>query len=167
MTNRDSSSETVVLKSPRTPRINSPRKSAAPASPSGDSNTQYTSEELVPWHSLHSAEIACQLLETDPESGITPRVAEDRLHLYGRNALTPPPKASLLMRIWAQVNNILVLILIAAAVVSGILEEWAEVGLIAGVSNPTLTTTSRHRVGGQPGQSSPNDLKRPLLLPIP
>lgn len=32
-----------------------------------------------------------------------------------------------LRKLWEQVNNILILILVVAAIVSGIIEEWAEV----------------------------------------
>ncbi len=37
------------------------------------------------------------------------------------------------MRLFLQINNILIYILLAAAIVSGALSEWAEVGLIVGV----------------------------------
>lgn len=37
------------------------------------------------------------------------------------------------MRLFLQINNILIYILLVAAIVSGALSEWAEVGLIVGV----------------------------------
>lgn len=43
------------------------------------------------------------------------------------------------MRLWEQINNALVYILIVAAVVSGILQEWKEVALIIGVIAINIT----------------------------
>lgn len=44
-----------------------------------------------------------------------------------------PPHAGFFKRLWMQLNNILIFILVAAAIVAGILRDWAEVGLIIGV----------------------------------
>jgi len=54
---------------------------------------------------------------------------------YGLNELPPPKKTPFYMKLWAQLNrdNILIFILIGAAIVVGILEEFAEVGLICDV----------------------------------
>ncbi|RYY38050.1 HAD family hydrolase [archaeon] len=47
--------------------------------------------------------------------------------------MTPPYRPGLLKRIWAQVANIIMCILLAAAIVAGILRDWPEFGLIVGV----------------------------------
>lgn len=52
---------------------------------------------------------------------------------YGPNALTPPKKPSFFAKLWAQLNNVLIFILLAAAVVVAGLQEWIEFGLILGV----------------------------------
>jgi hypothetical protein len=55
------------------------------------------------------------------------------LHSYGPNALTPPKKPGFWAKLWAQLNNVLIFILLAAAVVVAGLQEWIEFGLILGV----------------------------------
>lgn len=52
---------------------------------------------------------------------------------YGPNALTPPKKPGFFAKLWAQLNNVLIFILLAAAVVVAGLQEWIEFGLILGV----------------------------------
>lgn len=52
---------------------------------------------------------------------------------YGPNALTPPKKPGFFAKLWAQLNNVLIFILLAAAVVVAGLKEWIEFGLILGV----------------------------------
>ncbi len=47
---------------------------------------------------------------------------------YGRNALTPPQKPGLLVKLWLQVNNIMIwILLVSAAIVAG-LQSWIEFG---------------------------------------
>jgi len=65
--------------------------------------------------------------------GLSKQEAAARLDKYGYNELTPPPKATFLMKLFLQVNNILIYILIAATILSAILEEWKEVALICAV----------------------------------
>jgi magnesium-transporting ATPase (P-type) len=47
--------------------------------------------------------------------------------------LTPPKKPGFWAKLWAQLNNVLIFILLAAAVVVAGLQEWIEFGLILGV----------------------------------
>lgn len=56
-----------------------------------------------------------------------------RLRDFGPNRLTPADKPGFLARLWGQLNNILIYILIAAAIVEGALQSWAEFGLVLGV----------------------------------
>jgi magnesium-transporting ATPase (P-type) len=84
----------------------------------------------LPWHHLTIGEVF-RLLETDPARGITNAEALHRqMATFGRNVMTPAKRLGFFGRLWAQVNNILIWILLAAAVVSGVLAEWAEVALI-------------------------------------
>jgi hypothetical protein len=57
----------------------------------------------------------------------------NRLKDFGPNRLTPADKPGFLARLWAQLNNILIYILLAAAIVEGALQSWAEFGLVMGV----------------------------------
>lgn len=56
-----------------------------------------------------------------------------RLKDFGPNRLTPADKPGFLARLWGQINNILIYILLAAAIVEGALQSWAEFGLVFGV----------------------------------
>lgn len=95
----------------------------APALVKRDNNNgSVNGEAAVEWHALPNAAEACRVLLVDSKVGLTDAEAAQRLQVHGKNALTPPEKPTLLKRIWQQVNNILVLILIAAAVVSGVLK---------------------------------------------
>ena len=52
--------------------------------------------------------------------GLTSAEAEQRLNKYGRNRLEEGKRTSILKRILAQISDPMVLVLIAAAVISGI-----------------------------------------------
>jgi magnesium-transporting ATPase (P-type) len=88
--------------------------------------------EAVDWHSTPPEEVLC-LLGCKADLGLAEQEVAERRARHGRNELTPPKKIGFLKRLFLQINNILIFILLAAAIVSGALSEWAEVGLIVGV----------------------------------
>lgn len=67
-----------------------------------------------------------QELDTNLEKGLSSEEINKRLQSYGPNALKEPPPRSLLSMFIAQLKEVLVLILIIAAFVSGALGEWAD-----------------------------------------
>ena len=77
------------------------------------------------WYSLDIQE-CCWELGTHPEQGLDLNEAAARLKEYGPNALQEKPPRSLLSMFLGQMKEILVLILIAAAVISGIIGEWED-----------------------------------------
>jgi magnesium-transporting ATPase (P-type) len=99
--------------------------------------------EVVYWHSK-TKEDCLGILGVSPNSrneGLTTAEAKKRLEEYGPNKMTEKEKVTLLQRIWKQVSNVLVGILVFVAVVSlikGILAKdgedritnFIEVGLI-------------------------------------
>lgn len=85
--------------------------------------------EEVPWHAIVQMEDVCQELESSME-GISTAEAEARLATHGYNRLKPQKGRTLLQKIWEQLNNILIYVLVIAGIVSGVFEEWAEMGLI-------------------------------------
>ncbi len=89
-------------------------------------------EKSVAWHST-SAQDALLRLDSKADSGLADRDVEERREKFGRNELTPPKKIGFLMRLFLQINNILIYILLSVAIVAGILRDWPEVGLIVGV----------------------------------
>jgi len=67
-----------------------------------------------------------QLMDTDVEIGLSEEEANNRLNEYGANKLTGSKSRTLIQRIFAQINNVLIYVLIVAAVISGILGEVAD-----------------------------------------
>ena len=65
-----------------------------------------------------SVETTLQELKSDPASGLSANEAQSRLAQYGTNRLKSAKKKSLVLRILAQFKDFLVIILVAAAVVS-------------------------------------------------
>lgn len=84
-----------------------------------------------PFHCMTKEEAIAELgLSADiRRKGLTTAEAKARLEQYGYNQLTEKEKVTLLQRIWKQVNNVLVAILVFVAVVSlakGIATDKAE-----------------------------------------
>jgi Ca2+-transporting ATPase len=79
----------------------------------------------TPWHTL-SSEAALQQLSTDPDTGITSEVAAQRLKISGPNELEERSGRSPWRLLWEQFTATMVLILIAAGVVSLFLQKWQE-----------------------------------------
>jgi len=76
------------------------------------------------WYTKGVQEIG-QEMGTSLTSGLTQDAAKKRLEQYGPNQLKERPRPGFLSRLWDQINNFLVLILIAAAIVSGLI-GWNE-----------------------------------------
>jgi len=103
----------------------------------------HPSAKNIPWHSLDK-EACFRELGCGPDLarvGLTSSEAKARLETYGYNKLSEKEKVTLLQKIWAQVANVLVGILVFVAVVSAIraitandsdtiITNWIQVGLI-------------------------------------
>ncbi len=81
------------------------------------------------WYFLEAQE-ACDALGTNPGQGLSAIEAAERLRVHGPNALKKKPPRGLLSMFAGQMKEILVLILLAAAVISGILGEWEDAVVI-------------------------------------
>ncbi len=77
------------------------------------------------WHQIPVANVL-EELATAGELGLTSQEAGERLGHYGANALREAPPPSFLQLLWDQFNNFLVLILIAASVLSLVLGDTLE-----------------------------------------
>ena len=97
-----------------------------------------------PWHCMSREEVCkeMKLPEDIRKNGLTSAQAKERLEKFGENKLTEQEKESLLQKIWNQVNNVLVGILVFVAVISAIsaitdigdpVQSWIQVGIIFGV----------------------------------
>lgn len=99
---------------------------------------------VPPWHCMTKEEVIAEMkLPADIRRvGLTTKQAEERLEQFGENRLTEQEKESLLQKIWNQVNNVLVGILVFVAIISAVsaiagigdpIQNWIQVGIIFGV----------------------------------
>ena len=97
----------------------------------------------IPWHAMELDAVYKELGKNADlvKSGLTTAEANERLAQYGENKLSEKRKVTLLERIWKQVANVLVGVLLFVAAVSAvraatasdgqvILTNWIQVGLI-------------------------------------
>jgi magnesium-transporting ATPase (P-type) len=83
------------------------------------------------WHAKEAGEVLTVLNGT--ESGLYSAEAARRLQEYGHNVLPDPEKAGALRRFLGHFNNMLIYILLAAALFTAFLEEWVDMGVILAV----------------------------------
>jgi P-type Ca2+ transporter type 2C len=102
------------------------------------------SRRVPPWHCMTKEEVLKELdLPNDiRKKGLTDAQANERLEKYGENKLTEKEKETLLQKIWKQINNVLVGILVFVAIISAIsaivgignrMQNWIQVGIIFAV----------------------------------
>ncbi|MEF3696806.1 HAD-IC family P-type ATPase [Desulfolutivibrio sp.] len=84
------------------------------------------------WHHLSPEEVM-DLLGTDPRKGLDILEAKRRQGDFGANVLTGRPGKTALERLLLQFHQPLVYILIVAAIVTAVLGEWLDAGVICGV----------------------------------
>ncbi len=84
------------------------------------------------WHALDSSEILREL-DSDPTLGLSAHEAAQRRLRYGPNQLTPKQGLRLYQLFLSQLNQPLVLILIAATLITTALGEYVDAGVIGAV----------------------------------
>ncbi len=84
-----------------------------------------------PWHASDVQEVY-KHFETSTE-GLTDETAQERLKTHGPNALPGGKKTGPLKRFLKQFQNVLIYILLAAAGVTALLQEWLDMAVILGV----------------------------------
>lgn len=85
-------------------------------------------QDQQPFHLLEKEEVL-KRLETR-EEGLTSEQAAQLLERYGKNMLQEAKPKSLLAKFIEQFKNVMIFILLAAAVLSGILGEWTDTIII-------------------------------------
>ena len=75
----------------------------------------------------------CLLLRTDAQKGISVREAQNRLRINGPNALQETGRRSALEAFLRQLNDPLIYVLLAAALISVFLKEFSDAGIILAV----------------------------------
>ena len=86
----------------------------------------------VAWHQL-TAEEAVARQETDLSRGLSASEAADRGRRHGPNVLTPRRGHGPVVRFLLQFHQPLIYILLAAVVVTALLDDWIDAGVILGV----------------------------------
>ena len=84
------------------------------------------------WHACSQGEIERELA-VDPAAGLSGEEAARRLSAHGRNELPEAPPLSPWHILAAQFTSLIVWVLIGAALVSGLLEEWIDAGAILAI----------------------------------
>lgn len=85
-------------------------------------------KDSVAYHTLDTAEVMKRL--NTREQGLSPDEAAQLLERHGRNVLKETQTKSLLAKFIEQFKNVMIFILLAAAVLSGILGEWTDTVII-------------------------------------
>lgn len=84
------------------------------------------------WH-MKSGEAILRELNVDPRTGLTSKEANSRLERYGSNKLKSKPKKSLVALFFAQLKDMLIYVLLGAAVVTLIVGEYIDAVIILAV----------------------------------
>jgi magnesium-transporting ATPase (P-type) len=88
-------------------------------------------EEQSAWHGL-GTDAALSALETSSE-GLSADTAGARLQQHGPNRLPPPRTAGPIRRLLRHFHDVLIYVLLAAAVGTLLLQHWVDAGVILGV----------------------------------
>jgi magnesium-transporting ATPase (P-type) len=83
------------------------------------------------WHALQTADVLTRL-DSRPD-GLTEAEARTRLAEHGPNRLPPPKRRGPLLRFLVQFHNVLIYVLLVAAVVTAVLGHWVDCAVILGV----------------------------------
>jgi Ca2+-transporting ATPase len=87
---------------------------------------------LTRWHALTSDAVASEF-QSDLTHGLSVAEAQRRLRASGPNVLPEAARPSALALFLRQFTSIIVWVLIAAALVSGLLHEWLDAGAIVAI----------------------------------
>jgi Ca2+-transporting ATPase len=104
--------------------------------------------EQKPWHQLSLPEI-CRSLETDGKNGLSPEEAKARLAKYGANELAQKKGTSIWQMFLEQFKDYMVLILLAASIVSAAVGELVDSAVIIAIVivNACLGVSQEYRAG--------------------
>jgi calcium-translocating P-type ATPase len=83
------------------------------------------------WHA-RSVEDTLESLDSQPD-GLDDAAVAERLERYGANRQRPPAQRSRLQRLVSQFRNLLIYLLLGAALITAVLGHWIDTGVIAAV----------------------------------
>jgi magnesium-transporting ATPase (P-type) len=84
------------------------------------------------WHAM-PAEAAIEKLQADAERGLSAEEHQTRLEKYGRNEIPRGKKRSAWMRLLMQFHNVLIYVLMAAALITALMGHWIDTWVILAV----------------------------------
>lgn len=99
---------------------------SGPLEQSGEANLR------VPWH-IRTPEALSRELLTNADIGLTGQEAQQRLTQQGPNELPQAPPLSPFTILLAQFSSLIVWVLIGAAILSGLLQEWVDAAAIMAI----------------------------------
>ena len=86
----------------------------------------------LPWHSMEMDSLLGEL-DTDPQQGLAAEEAQRRLGIYGYNELAVEEKTSPFTLFINQFKNTLIIILLAATILSALVGELVDAGIIVAI----------------------------------
>ncbi|MGD9727668.1 MAG: cation-transporting P-type ATPase [Nitrospiraceae bacterium] len=86
-------------------------------------------DDLIPWHNLELNEVVARF-GTDQQIGLTRQEAERRLAQHGPNRLPPPYKRPMWLRFLLQFHNVLIYMMLIAAVIALLLSHWIDAAVL-------------------------------------
>ncbi len=88
-------------------------------------NLEDREEIKRPWHALSVEDVLADL-STSIETGLTSDEVKSRQEEFGFNELVEPPPTSFWKMLWSQINNFVIYMLLAAAIISALLGDYVE-----------------------------------------
>ena len=84
------------------------------------------------WHSMKAGDVL-EKLKTDQEKGLSDSEVKEHIEKYGKNEIPKGKKRTWWMRLLMQFNNVLIYVLIAAAITTALMEHWIDMWVILAV----------------------------------
>ena len=95
-------------------------------------NTQHEQQEKKKWHSM-GADKVLETLASDKENGLSANEVKERLEKYGRNKIPKVKTRTWWMRLLMQFHNVLIYVLMVAAVITALMDHWIDTWVILAV----------------------------------
>ena len=84
------------------------------------------------WHAIETDKVF-EKLKSDKEKGLSASEVKERLKKYGRNEIPSAKKRTWWMRLLMQFHNVLIYVLMVAAVITAIMDHWVDTWVILAV----------------------------------
>lgn len=88
-------------------------------------------QAVTVWHATQAKDVLAKL--DSSQEGLTDAVAKRRIEQFGLNLLPPPPRRSPVLRFLLQFHNVLIYVLLGAALTTALLADWVDAAVILGV----------------------------------